>query len=55
MSILSCVCSPPNYIYLVCKFFIKTLILMSISTNIRRPYVYDPLGLYIALVNNSIE
>ena len=28
---------------------------MSISTNIHRSYVYDPLGPYILLVNNSIE
>ena len=27
---------------------------MSISTNMYRPYVCDPLGLYISLVNNSI-
>ena len=36
-------------------FFIKTLIIMSISTNIHRPYVCDPLGPYISLVNNSID
>ena len=36
-------------------FFIKTLIIVSISTNIHRPYVCDPLGLYISLVNNSID
>ena len=28
---------------------------MSISTNINRPYVCDPLGLYLSLVNNSID
>ena len=28
---------------------------MSISTNIRKPYVCDPFGPYILLVNNSIE
>ena len=28
---------------------------MYISTNIHRPYVYDPLGSYILLDNNSIE
>ena len=28
---------------------------MSISTNIHRPYVCDPLGPYISLVNNSID
>ena len=36
-------------------FFIKTLIIMSISTNIYKPYVCDPLGPYISLVNNSIN
>ena len=36
-------------------FFIKTLIIMSISTNIHKPYVCDPLGPYISLVNNSID
>ena len=28
---------------------------MSISTNIHRPYVCDPLGPYISLINNSID
>ena len=36
-------------------FFIKTLIIMFISTNVHKPYVCDPLGLYISLVNNSID
>ena len=36
-------------------FFIKTLIIMSISTNIHKPYVCDPLGPYISLVNNYID
>ena len=36
-------------------FLIKTLIIMSISTNIHKPFVCDPLGLYISLVNNSID
>ena len=36
-------------------FFIKTLIIMSISTNIHRPYACDPLGPYISLVNNSMD
>ena len=36
-------------------FFIKTLIILSISTNIHRPYMCDPLGPYISLVNNSID
>ena len=42
------------YRHLVCGFFIKTLIIISISTNIHRPYVCEPLGPYISLVNNSI-
>ena len=36
-------------------FFIKTLIIMYISTNIHKPYVCDPLGPYISLVNNSMD
>ena len=36
-------------------FFIKTFIIMSISTNIHKPYVCDPLGPYISLVNYSID
>ena len=36
-------------------FFIKTLIIMSISINIHKPHVCDPLGPYISLVNNSID
>ena len=55
MGILSCGNSPTIYKYLVCRFFIKTLIFMSISTNIHRPYVCDPLGPYISLVNMSID
>ena len=51
---LSCDRSTPIYRRLVCKIFIKTLIIMSISTNIHRPYVCDPLGPYISLVKNSI-
>ena len=37
------------------KFFTKTLIIMSISTDIYWPYVCDPLGPYISLVNDSIN
>ena len=55
MGPLSCGHSPPIYRHLVCGFLIKTPIIMSISTNIYRPYVYDPLGSYISLANNSIE
>ena len=36
-------------------FFIKTLIIMSIFTNIHKPYVCDPIGPYISLVNNFID
>ena len=36
-------------------FFIKTLIIMSISTNIHRLYLCDPLSPYISLVNTSIN
>ena len=53
MGTLNCGRSPPIYRHLVCKFFIKTLIIMSISNNIYKPYVCDPLGLYISLVDNS--
>ena len=52
---LSCGRSPFIYRYLVYRFFIKTLIIMSITINIYRPFVSDPLGLYISLVNNSID
>ena len=37
------------------KFFTKTLIIISISTDIYWPYVCDPLGPYISLVNDSIN
>ena len=47
--------SRPIYRYLVYGFFVKNLIIMSISTNIHRPYVCDRLGPYISLFNNSIE
>ena len=43
------------YRYLVNEFFIKTLIIITISTNIYIIYVCDPLDLYISLVNNSID
>ena len=55
MGTLSCLRSPSICKNLVCGFFIKTLIIMSISTDIHRSYVCDPLGPYISLVNNSIE
>ena len=47
--------SLPIYRHLVCEFFTEALIIMSISTNIYRPYVCDPLGPYISLINNSID
>ena len=53
MGNLSCGHSPPIYRYIVCDFFIKFLIIMYVYTNIYRPYVCDPLGLYISLFNNS--
>ena len=55
MSTLSCDRSLPIYKHLVCGFFIKTFIIISISTNVHRPYVYDLLGPYISLANNSID
>ena len=45
----------PIYEHLVCEFFLKTPSIMSISTNIHRPYACDPLGPYIILVINSID
>ena len=54
METLNCGCSPPINRCLVCDFFIKTLIIISIPTNIYRPYVCDPIDPYISLVNNSI-
>ena len=46
----------PVFIYIWYEvFFIKTLIIMSISTKIHRPYVCDTLGPYISLVNNCID
>ena len=55
MGTLSCDRSPPIYKYFLHRFFIKTLIIMSISTNIPRPYVCDPFGPYISLVNNYLD
>ena len=48
-------CSALIYKHLVGEFFIRPLIVMSISTNIHRPSVCDSLELYISLVNKSIE
>ena len=48
-------CSRPIYRLWECQFFIKTVIFMSISTNAYWPYVGDHLGLYILLVNDSIN
>ena len=36
-------------------FITKMLIIMSLSTHIHTPYVCDPLGQYMSLVNNSID
>ena len=47
--------SLPIYRHLIYEFFIKTHIIMSIFTNIRIPYVCDPVGPYISLVKNSID
>ena len=55
METLICDRSPSIYRHLVKGFFIKTLIIMSIYTNIHRPYVCDTLDLYISVVNNSIR
>ena len=54
MGTLSCGHSLPIYKNLVCRFYIKTLVIMSISTDIHRPYVCDHMCSYISLVNNSI-
>ena len=37
------------------KLFIQSLKIISISTNVYRLYACDLLGLYILLVNNSID
>ena len=47
MGNLSCGRSPLIYRHFVCEFFIKTLIIMFISTDIYRPYVCDPIGPYL--------
>ena len=47
--------SPLIYRYLVYNFFIKALIIMFIYIYINIPHVCDLLGLYISLVNNSID
>ena len=55
MGTLSCGYCPLILRNLIGKFFMKTLIIIFILTNIHRPYVCDPLGPYISLVNNSID
>ena len=55
MGTLSYCCSIIIYRHYICRFFTKILIIMSISTNIYRPYVCDPLGPYISLVNKSVD
>ena len=47
--------SPPIYMHLVYEFFIKALKILSISTNIDRPNVCDPLSPNILLVTNYID
>ena len=42
----------PLFIDIWYVLFIKTLIIMSISTNIYRPYMCDPIRPYISLANN---
>ena len=37
------------------NFCIKTLIIMSIFTNIHKPYVCDPIYPYISQVDNPID
>ena len=54
MDTFSCERSLPIDRHLIYGFVIKTLIIISISTNIRRPHVCDHVGPYISLVNNSI-
>ena len=55
MGIVSCGRSSPISRQLEYRFFIKNIVIMSISTNIHRPYVCVPLGSYISLVNKSID
>ena len=57
MGTLSCGRSLPIYRHLVYGFFIKTLIIISISisTNIHKRYACELLGPYILLVNNFID
>ena len=47
--------SPPIYSHFIHRLFLKTLIIMSISTNIHIPHVCDLLGSYILLICNSIH
>ena len=54
MGTLSCGHSLPIDRHLVCDFFIKPLIVMSIFINIHRPYVCDLLGPCFSLVNNIL-
>ena len=55
MGTLCCGHSLPIYRYLVCDFLIKTLIIISISTNMHRLDVCVPIGSYISLVSKSID
>ena len=44
-----------SWIYTLDSFIEKIIKIMSISTNIYRPYVYCSLYSYISSVNNSID
>ena len=55
MATLSCGCSLTIDRHLVCGFFIKTLIIIFISTNISKSYACEPLGPYMSSVDNSID
>ena len=55
MGTLSCGRSPPIYRDIVYVILIKILIIISLSNNIYKPYMYEHLGSYISLVNNSID
>ena len=43
------------YKYQVYKIITKTLIFIFVSINIYIPYIFDPLGPHISLVNNSVD
>ena len=56
MGTFSCCYCLPIFRHRVFKFFTKPLSVLSISTKyVQRPFVCDPLGPNIFLVNNSID